>query len=95
MAHALYMLPYSMYHGACHVEPFSNGHDGTSFETVFCCCHQQHGDCLQELIICQIIFGWDTMGCLQGGIPRFHHLLKPVLQTVTLFSLLFLYGCNF
>ena len=78
-----------MYHGVCHVEPFSDGHDGTSFEMVFCCSHQQHGDCLQALIICQICFGWVTMGCLLvGGILRFHHLLKPVLQTLTLFSLL-------
>ena len=43
------------------------------------------------LIICQIHFGWVTMGCLLiRGILRFHHLLKPVLQTLTLFSPLFM-----
>ena len=40
-----------MYHGVCHIEPFCDGHDRTSFETVFCRAHQQHGDCLQALII--------------------------------------------
>ena len=84
-----------MYHGAWHIEPFSNSHDRTSFEMVFCCHHQQHGDHLQALTICQIHFGLVTMGCLLiGGILRFHHLPKPVLQTSTLFLSSF-YGCNF
>ena len=54
--------------------------------------HQQHGDHLQVLIICQIHFGWVTTVCLLvRGILIFHCPLKPVLQTLTLFSLLFLW----
>ena len=84
------------FHSVCiHVEPFGNGNDGTSFEMVFCCHQQQHGDCLQALIICQICFEWVTMGCLLvRGILRFHCPLKLVLQTLTLFSLL-LFAYNF
>ena len=54
-----------MYCGACHIEHLGDGHDGTSFERVFCCSHKQHGDCHQSTdYICQIHFGWVPMGCL-------------------------------
>ena len=55
------------------------------------CIHQQHGDSLQMLIIQQICFVYVMTGCLLiGGIPKLHRQLKPVLQTLTLFSPIFL-----
>ena len=79
-------------HGVCHIEPFGNGHDRASFEMVFCCGHQQHGDHLQALIICQIHFGWVTMGCqrhpqipssAQTGTPNFNPFFSPLFIIVT------------
>ena len=51
----------------------------------------ENGDCLQSLTFCEILLPHVSRGCLLiGGTHSLHHLLKPVHQSSTLFSLLFM-----
>ena len=69
---------------------FGDDHDGTSFQAVFSFHVNKHGNHLQPLSLHWIVAFGVTRGCLLiGGIPRFHHSLKPVCQTWTLFCLFF------
>ena len=53
--------------------------------------HPENGDCLQTLTFCEILPVHISRGCLLiGGTHVLHRSLKPVCQSSTLFSLLFM-----
>ena len=76
-----------VYCAACHVKPFGDDGDQTSLETIVIFHVLEHGNHLLPRIFHYLSLPWARWRCLLiGGIPKFHHLLKPVCQSMTLFE---------